>query len=403
MNEIKIKSGLDIGNGYVKGEILQNEFFRNGESISVPSVVSSFSNPNSILAESSDAIRSTISNLYNKMDVSFSSAVISNTGRFLVGAKAIAEGDMNTTFDVNTHQSKAQQELSFILALATLGATALKAYFDKNNQLPGEIVKAEVDVVLALPITEFQREKELYEKGFINNTHIVTFHNFKNLVRVELSFKHVIVVSEGACGQFALSHDVSLLENSYKNTDEPNENIAAEKNVIGIDVGEGTVNFAVMRDESFSPTASKTLINGFGTVLERVVDNSTEVAQHNITTRDGLGDFLVQGLHSGAKNRYNLIKSIVLKESVPFVNSIVKRLNKILASGNTGLFTTVIYVYGGGSIFIKDLLYPLLADNIEDNDLKIVYINEKYARLVNLRGLSMIASANFNDNLSEND
>ena len=69
MNEIKIKSGLDIGNGYVKGEILQNEFFRNGESISVPSVVSSFSNPNSILAESSDAIRSTISNLYNKMDV----------------------------------------------------------------------------------------------------------------------------------------------------------------------------------------------------------------------------------------------------------------------------------------------------------------------------------------------
>lgn len=414
---VEIFGALDVGNGYIKGEVLKNGYLKKEIPIDFPSVASMFRNPNYFLAETESSIKGVISDIYNQMDVSFSSRAVSTGERYIFGTRAINEGKMNDVFNVNSKQSKAEQELSYKMVLATFAASSLKAYYEKEGKLPDVMLQSVIDCVLALPITEYRKWKDTYKNKFESTDHVITFHNFSQPVRVELKFSSVNVTSEGACGHYYISHSydestkkVLALEGAYKSSDDPDLALVLQRNTVGIDIGEGTVNFPVtvevekevngekVKGTEFLPASSGTLKEGFGTVLDLAIRNSNELMTYGMGDRKDLADFLIKvpdpNELSSLKAKYNKVKQIILRESIPFVSDIISELRMTLSF--TKGKTTVIFVYGGGSIFIRELLMPEILKAVEGMEIKVVYINENQARFINKKGLKQMAKVILN-------
>ena len=124
-----ILAGLDIGNGYVKGMATMVGQENGPTGIDFPSGVVHIFTSNDMKTKP-DEIPAVMADIYNEMDVSFSSPVVTNTGRMLFGIRGIKTGFSVDEFDVSLHESKALNELSYILALGNLAGKALQSYWD---------------------------------------------------------------------------------------------------------------------------------------------------------------------------------------------------------------------------------------------------------------------------------
>ena len=264
-----IIGGLDVGNGYMKGEFM-TDIGQPTEIIDFPSVATVFTFPTDVKAEG-DGIPKTVEDIYNRMDISISSSLVRDGNRRLIGKRAIKNRTIVEDFDVNTMLSKAEQELSAVLTLATFAASSLKSYFRQYGKLPERTLETEVRCVLALPVAEYMKFKEMYEKKLKQGTHLVTFHNFIDPVRVELKFSAVKMTAEGATAQFAISMEKEIAEKADRNKEFTPEYLQNSSSVIGIDIGEGTVNYVVTHDREFAPEVSSTMTTGYGTILDKCV------------------------------------------------------------------------------------------------------------------------------------
>ena len=71
------------------------------------------------------------------------------------------------------------------------------------------------------------------------------------------------------------------------------EDVLAARNTIGIDIGEGTINFPVFTNGKFNADASVTFGEGYGTVLTRALESMDAEGFHTgFTSRKQLADFL---------------------------------------------------------------------------------------------------------------
>lgn len=278
-----IKAGLDIGNGYVKGVIAGD----NGTStVDIPSGVALMTRKNQ-LPTPNDQAKETLEDVFNVLDVSFMTPLVPDSFRRLFGERALTSGGSFQEFDVIGSQSKAQQPLSKILVLGIIAGKVLKDYVDKNGTLPGDdtVLSADVYCGLALPITEYIQHRETYISAFKNGVHTVTVCNFETPVTVKLTFKAVEVIAEGASAQYAIGAKGEPLAKLML-ADVRNHGVALEgitpqdilqvKDTIGVDIGEGTVNFPVFTNGRFNADASMTLDKGYGSVLMNALESMQE-------------------------------------------------------------------------------------------------------------------------------
>lgn len=394
MEAMNLKGGLDTGNGYMKG-LIQGE---HEMVVDFPTVCSLYTIVNDIKAEGG-AIETTIKNIFNQMDISISSNLVPDGKRRILGKRAIKSGSNTDTFNVNkSHVSKAQQEMSFIMVFGTFAGAALKDYYETNGTLPEEMIPVKVKCILSLPITEYRRFKDGFAGDFKNGSHMVTFHNFTRPIRVELTFEEVIVMAEGATAQYAITHRGVDLESSItpqmKNDDITSEILADAENVIGIDIGEGTVNFVVFQDGLLSPDASGTLEQGYGTLLDDCVEGRLKDSGFQFNGRKALADFLITTPKPLNRAKYKKVKEIVDDEAINFSENILRQAEKFIAS--MGASTEVIFVYGGGSIPLRPFLeFKLEQSGQRLSGIPIVYIEASIARTLNAKGLYMIANELF--------
>ena len=121
---ISLLAGLDIGNGYVKAKI------NGGEAIDLPSVVACVTSTHDIKAED---VKAVVDDIFNHMDASFDSPLIETPGsRRFFGRRGITAGMSIQEFDVFSHVSKANNDLSGILVLGTLAGYALQQYYAEH-------------------------------------------------------------------------------------------------------------------------------------------------------------------------------------------------------------------------------------------------------------------------------
>lgn len=393
-----IKAGLDLGNGYVKANL-------NGRVRVFPSIAVKQFNPDAP-AVTADGIGSVVNDVINQMDLSFISPLIKSTERRLFGERALKTGKSLEEFDVYARTGKSEVDLSGVLALATIAADRLQDHYEKTGALPdGGVMKVNVDLATALPIQEHKYHMKRYKDAYLNSgqAHIVTFHNFENPVRVEIIFDYVIVINEGESAQYGLMFakqemlDMILKEalKSYPNGELDGitgKDLVGAPNTLGIDIGEGTIDWAVFTNRKFNPDASSTLKQGYGIVLESTLSKLIEQG-YPYRSRKELSEFLHSKPSALGKMKWNHIKNINESEEDRFAASISSEISKVF--DKVAGFIEVIFVFGGGATPLEWSLFGKLQERIaefgENNLIPIVYLDSAFSRFLNVQGLYQVA------------
>lgn len=286
-------AGLDIGNGYVKGVIEDRSADPHDRSANVPvdmvdmpSVAATLIRPNLLQTPDADApdVLADGQEWFDNADLVFSSNLVPDTYRRVIGRRALAtKASSVDAFDLVGNKSKAEQPLSKVLVLGILAAKALRDYVAVTGQLPSPnnpdtVASLTVRAVLALalPISEYEVHRNSYSASFVGTAteplvHQVRINNFVTPVTVSIVFDNVLVVPEGASAQYAINYfGEPLMERLL--ADVRSRGVALEgieathllaaTDTIGVDVGEGTVNFPVFTGGRFNADASRTLPAG---------------------------------------------------------------------------------------------------------------------------------------------
>lgn len=426
--EYTYAAGLDIGNGYVKG-VIESTATGAGAAdsavdvIDMPSVAAVLVRPNEVpdpdtTAASAIGTESDSSAWYNNLDLSFSSSLVPDTYRRLIGRRGLASRAATISeFDLAGNKSKAQQDLSKVLVLGILAGKAVRDYVAAHGELPGPDSAAahltvRAVVALALPIDEYERHRGLYATGFTGAAgsgdgpvvHQVRLNNFTTPVTVSVIFDSVMVLPEGASAQFAINHYglplmETMLEDATGQGVELPEGVTAQDllgvtDTIGIDVGEGTVNFPVFTGGQFNPDASRTMAGGYGEVLEAALSAMTEQGvNHTYSNRKQLADLLLGPISPFKRRDRAKVMEYVDSSAEFFVEDLAVELSKVLSV--VGSFTEVIYVYGGGSGPLREQLYPALVTKVAemggDTAAPVLYLDSSYSRGLNREGLILAA------------
>lgn len=399
-------AGLDIGNGYVKGLI--NFVGASGTSrhvVDLPSCVVYRSNASDVPQTASDA---RMVDLVNELDCDIASPAIktSDRARILVGKRAVASGLTPVVFNIDSTTPKCDEALSYQLIFSTLASEALAEVWAETHELPTEKLHVTCYLGVALPISDFTHYRGKYRAALMGGVHTVYIENFEREVIVELTFADVGVDAEGAAAQYAIVGlgpefmDAALDQARRAGMDIDEEETGADviqyDNTLSVDIGEGTVNFPVFRAGEISVENSSTIAQGYGSMLDSVV-NATRTFSYAPRTRKDLAEFLLKERPNPRDKQIRRKLQPYLDRAMDdFVRAIVYEFSRIFA--RIKLELDIIYVYGGGASALLPKLYPALmkeANLGEDGDVAtpIIWLDSSYSRDLNRNGLYMLAKA----------
>lgn len=399
MSNKAIIAGQDLGNGYVKSNI-------EGQVRVFPSIAVKQFNTSHHTALGEDDVVDFMDDIINQMDLSFSSPLVQSTERRLFGERALKSGLNLEEFDVFARTSKAEVDLSGVLSLGTLAADRLHAYFQRNGSLPASgRLKTTVDLATALPIAEHKQHAKAYREKYLNNgqAHLVTFHNFERPIQVELTFEYVYVANEGESAQYGLmlakddflemirKEAVKRFPNGELN-EITGKDLVRAKNTLGIDIGEGTIDFAVFSNGKFNNDASSTMHQGYGSVLESTLSKLQDEG-HPYKSRKELSEFIHAEPSVFTRKKWNHVKEVNQSEEHRFGDIVSSEVSKVFS--RVGGFIEVIFVFGGGATPLEWSLFQKLQSRVaefgDDNLLPIVYLDSAFSRFLNVQGLYQVA------------
>lgn len=411
-------AGLDIGNGYVKG-IIEATGDTTGTSVDVidmPSAASRISRPTEVPEPDDTAVAVTGADFFNHIDTNFNSPMVKGNYRYLCGTRSLSARGSLEEFDLVGNRSKAEQELSKVLVMAVLAAKAVKDFVAAHGRIPQVAVEGDPGVLrvhahlaLALPINEYVGHRHGYKAQFMGDgaanpaVHVVTVNNFETPVTVQLIFERVEVIAEGASAQYAITAGGEVLMNGML-ADVRSKGLVLEgvtagdvlqaRHTIGVDVGEGTVNFPVFTDGRFNHDASRAYDKGYGTVLESAIQAMDDAGlAHNFNSRKQLADYLQRPPSALKRNFYTRVEQHVDQEAVFFVQDVAAEFARVLS--DVGALTEVAFVYGGGSGPLRDRLHEALlikaAEMGSEDTFPVLYLDSAYSRKLNREGLMIAA------------
>lgn len=400
---MKIVAGLDIGNGYVKGiagyhGAPLNESMR----VDLPSVVSYKTGMEMLPKEATDEY---IRHLDNELDATITSNAISSAdeGRMFFGQRAIRSGETLCEFNISDMTSKCEASLSTILILGSLASLAMRMYWKEHHALPASL-DVDACIGIALPIEEFMTYRDVYPNKLMRSDHTVMVRNFENDIPVRIHFSQVSPVAEGAAAQFAITDlGAGFLQAALNNArangaaiDEgyTGEVLASVENTIGIDIGEGNVNFPVYTDGTVNIEASRSINRGYGTVLTNVVNEVRNKQGLVFETRKDLADFMLDTSMTPSKRTRRAQLQRYIDEYVKlFCREVMTEFTSIFRK--VGARTDAIYVYGGGANNVRAALYPQLVKAVTYDDgnqsIPVIYLDSSFSRDLNRNGLFQVA------------
>lgn len=399
MTEKIMKVANDLGYGSVKANI-------DGEDIKFPSVIAS-ERPQDIQAptefDTKEEQNAYMKDFLNNMDVSVSSNSVKISGRFLVGNAAVDSGLPIRSFDVNDYTGKSKTDLAIILTLSMIAGKKVQEAYAAGQDLK-EALKVKVNMATALPVSEgkVNNAKETYKDRYIGSTHTVTFHNFKDPITVTIEFNKVFIALEGETAQVLISSDYegltkTIKEDFDKNYPELKDEIKAtdlikSRNVLGIDIGEGTTDVVAIINGKANSAASASLPQGYGNVLQDAV-RVLQDQQMNFEERSQLQNFLSEKVSPLRRARQEKARQVVYSQIEPLADKIIDTVSQTMRIAKD---TELVYVYGGGSIpmmnesNLREELNEKLKSFSGGYDVPVVWIDKKYAQYLNELGLKAV-------------
>lgn len=403
-----IVAGLDIGNGYVKGLVKNMETDPKAMQVDMPSASSIITNSNDVRITDSANIQRVMDDIFNEAECSIESPLIGNNQTHTyIGKRAVKAGKSIQEFNLcDSRHSKSENELSSRLVFSILAAKVLKDYYTANNALPTEPLSADITLALALPIAEFKARRDTVITEYKGSSHTVTIYNFENDIVVKLNIVDVQVAPEGASAHLAIVSKGPAFMNKLIEDMESRglkmpkgitaSDVVGAGGIVGIDIGEGTVNFPIYNEFVFNPDISSTLNKGYGSVLDEAATNLARDGRPEGASRKVLSEFIETAKNKPMKRaQYNTVMQRVDPEIDIFAEEIISHFISVL--DRAGAFIEVVYVYGGGATPVKEVLYPRLIKAIqncfgEDSFVPVLYLDSSYSRYLNRDGLFLIGS-----------
>lgn len=390
--KMNMKVAADIGNSTTK-MIAEDELF------SQPSVIRRLmKNPQVTETD----LKKNVTNLDENLTVHITSAAIKGTanGLYVIGRKAITT-DLDKVQNMNIKLgNKHKHDLPVIMILSMIARKIIKDEFDEKGEL-AESYSATCELSSAIPASEFSFEKaEILEERFAKHKHTVIVHLGENLVTVVLNFKKAKVTQEGVPAIFALlSEDETILEefnNLYKKKDEDdliqdNEEITKPSDlkkmkIFHVDIGDGTTEYIYTNGVNPILDACSGEKRGVGHATEEATvllnENLNGLMKINRQSFMSIVADDTHNLHVEAKGALDIAKgsqaNFILEDTIEKV------------SNKTGNNVDVVVVYGGGSIQFREYLFKDLKEFADQIKTKLLWIPEKYAVDLNVRGLDIL-------------
>lgn len=407
----KINAGFDIGNGYVKALVKTPSLDAKATPVDMPSAAAVITNSADVRISDPAAIDREMQDIFNSLEVSIDSPLIDNgETRMYVGRRAVKSGKSLQEFNLKeSRRSKSETELSVILTLSALAGKALLDYYHSHKKsLPAqdEVISVDAKIAVSLPIGEYKTSKNTVPRNYMAKRHLVRIHNFEHIVRVDIGITDVEVAAEGASAQFAIAAKgekfmLALVNNMVKNgiplpPDISAADIMAAGGIIGIDIGEGTVNFPIYQDLHFNTDTSSTFNKGYGSVLDEAVNRLSQMGRP-FDTRKKLAEWMLEAKGKPLMRRkYEEAQKVVDAEIDIFTEELSRQFAGVLE--RNGAFAEVVYVYGGGATPVQQSLYPKLIKAIqrsfgEDAFMPVLYLDSSYSRCLNRDGLYIVAAS----------
>lgn len=399
-NVVKMNVANDLGYGSVKAKV-------NDTKIHFPSVLAlqreqDIAKP--VEFDSEKEKLSYLSDMINHMDITVSSSAVKTQGRFLLGTAAVKSSLPMRAFDVNDFTGKSDNDLSIILTLGMIAAQRVALAVENSEDL-SEQLNAEVNMTTALPVSEGKKNGivDSYINKYVNSKHTVVFHNLKDPITVSLTFNKVYVALEGEVAQLYIQNsDIKLKGLIKKDFAKNYPELATEievtdlvkiRNLLGIDIGEGTTDLVVIKDGKANAVSSTSLPTGYGNALQDAID-VLQTQNMNFEARSQLQNYLSQDVSPLAKRMQNKVRQTVFEQLAPFADKIVEAASKTMRKA--GANVEVLYVYGGGSIPMLEQteLRQKLAQKMKDFsggiDVPVIWIDKSYAQILNEKGLELV-------------
>ncbi|QOK29994.1 ParM/StbA family protein (plasmid) [Cytobacillus oceanisediminis] len=371
----------------------EQAMFINGELLRQPNV---YAEPSSKGFVDNVSPESLMDNLMNQIDVTISSSSIDFDGRYYIGRKAIKSQYQPFSMDVAL-DTKYNSDLPIINTIGTLAAKSVQNYFTKNKKIPSEL-NVKVNMLTALPVEQWNPENaDYFAKRFTGDKetliHSVVVHINNIDVHVKITFESVRVAAEGVPALFALLFDENLnyrnddIFNNYKDT--YGKEITGEslkgKRISHIDIGDGTTDMPVTNGFNLDTHYVTGCDHGVGHAIEDALKNFKE--QHNSLkklTRQKFSEYLKEEDHQYHRDAVRYFQKTALTQS----KFIFKEYQRVLSAFDNEV--DMIVVYGGGSIVLKESLFPLLKGLADKREKEILWVPEEYAPLMNVEGLSVL-------------
>lgn len=395
----KIVIANDLGYSSVKADI-------NDKELKFPSVIAQL-RPQDVPApaeiNSDEAMKNYIDNFLDNMDVTVASNAVKSSGRYLIGNAAVESGLSLRQLDINDYTGKSETDLSVILTLSMIAGRRVQEAYKNGEDLSKEL-EANVYMATALPVSEGKRDnaRDEYAQRYLTGKHVVTFHNFSDLITVNVNFKRVYVALEGETAQMIIASDMEGLSEGIKKDFDKNypdlasdvsvDDIIGAQNAVGIDIGGGTTDVVAIINGKANAAASTSVPTGYGTVLQEAV-RILQDRQMNFEDRSQLQSFIEKEVSPLRRGQQKAAKDVVDEQVGPLTDSIVDAVSQTLRMARE---TEVIFVYGGGSIPMKDNseLRLRLSQKVKSftggYDVPVVWIPGEYAQKLNLYGLEAI-------------
>lgn len=410
MSNPVLYAGLDIGNGYVKTLIKNPAIDTKAQPVDMPSSTAVITNSADVRISEPDAIAREFEDIYNNLEVSIDSPLVADKNtRMYIGERSIMSGKSLQEFNLReARRSKSETELSAVLTLSVIAGKALSDYYTKHKKLPktDEPLQVDAHIAVSLPIAEYKLNKNIVPRNYTAKPHTVKVHNFQDTIKVIIHVKTVVVAPEGASAQFAIVRKgekfmTALVANMIKNgIDLPEDitpnDIVKAGGVIGVDIGEGTVNFPVYQDLKFNPDVSSTFNKGYGSVADEAVARLAQMGRP-FDSRKKFIQWLIDSENKPLMRRKREEALNVLDTEIDiFTDELVRQFSSVLE--RNGAFVEVVYVYGGGATPVQRSLYPKLIKAVqrmfgEDSFMPVLYLESGYSRFLNRDGLfALVAS-----------
>lgn len=394
-NKVRVIAGMDIGNGYVKGTAKVMSENNNSETfdIDMPSTIA-YSDAD---LESEAFASENIKNLSNTMVGLIKSKSISNvdTKRAFFGERAVKVGKNLRDFSIDNTTPKSEDALGIMLILSNIATSAI-IHLGVDNIVPGETVEVDAVVSTALPIRDLMRHRDAYINKLENGLHSVIIENFEENIIVNINIIKVSVLPEGSMANKIIGlMGEDILDVALKSSgihDITADMLVDATNVIGVDIGEGTVNLPVVIDGKVALESSTSINTGYGSILSDAIEHLYDSGLR-ISSRKELSALLIKGRNGELrlpldKSKYQTAEAAMKDATDQFKLTFFRAYDKVFKDVGSQIHVT--YVYGGGSSALKEaLLVDLNNSNLigDDVGVPVIFLDSSYSRNLNRVGL----------------